>query len=157
MDKQRTQRRSNRDIALRLLEIVNLREFDKLNEVFHEDAVTEWPQSGERVIGLDDARHIFESYPNEGPEVKTGELEFVQGDEDRYVLTPMFTMVKAQGNDDVVTTTMRTRYPDGTDWYIITIVTVLDGKISRNVQYFAPVYEAPEWRAQWVQRTDGPD
>ncbi len=44
----------------------------------------------------------------------------------------------------------KTRYPDGSDWYTVSVYSFLDGRISKQVVYFAPVMPAPEWRAQWV-------
>jgi hypothetical protein len=44
--------------------------------------------------------------------------------------------------------------PDGSDWHVISIVTLRDGKIARQVAFFAPCYAVPEWRAQWVESMD---
>jgi ketosteroid isomerase-like protein len=142
--------RSARDVSLRLLEIINNREFDKLGEVFADDVVTRWPQTGERVRGLANARKIYESYPG-GSDTPVREISFVGGDEDSYLLTPMFTMVRAEGEGATATSTVRTRYPDGTDWYVVTIAKTREGKIVEATQFFAPVLEAPEWRAPWVE------
>jgi hypothetical protein len=32
------------------------------------------------------------------------------------------------------------------------IVEFRDGKIAKQTDYFANAFEAPDWRAQWVQR-----
>ena len=31
-----------------------------------------------------------------------------------------------------------------------------DGRIARETAYWAEPFEAPEWRAEWVQRQDAP-
>ncbi|HZD42283.1 MAG TPA: hypothetical protein VE131_16285, partial [Terriglobales bacterium] len=79
----------------------------------------------------------------------------VGDDERRYLLTPMFTTVKIEGTGDTVVASAKMKYPDGSDWYVISLATIRGGKIVKLVQYFAPVYEAPEWRSQWVERIEG--
>ena len=44
------------------------------------------------------------------------------------------------------------RYPDGTDYHIVAILELRDGKIFRETDYFGPSFPAPEWRRQWVER-----
>ena len=142
---------TGRDIALRLLEIINRSEWDSLGEVLADDVVIEWRQSGERIRGLANARSVFSSYPGEQPDRFGNELEFVEGDEDRFIITPSFTMIRAEGVGDSVTSTVRTIYPDGAVWYIVNLAKLRSGKIVYMVQYFAPAYDAPDWRAQWVE------
>jgi hypothetical protein len=141
------------DLALALLEVMNTGRWEDLDDVTDADIIVEWPQSGERIVGRRNLRHMFEHYPGEvRPE--TAAAHFVDGDEGSYLLTPMFTMVRTEGAGDRSISTVKTRYPDGSDWHVITIARAHEGKLSKVVQYFAPVYEAPEWRAPWVERMD---
>lgn len=142
--------RTARDLTLRMLELINRGDFGNLGEVYSEDAVTDWPQTGERVRGIANAEQIYRNYPGGQGAVATDEVRMF-GDDDSYVLTPMFTMVRSEGQGDHAVVTVRTRYPDGSDWYVISIAEARGGRMIHITQFFAPVIEAPEWRAQWVE------
>ncbi|HZD42281.1 MAG TPA: nuclear transport factor 2 family protein [Terriglobales bacterium] len=149
------ERRSNRDALLRSFEILNTGEYEKLDDVIDKDVITEWPQSGELLRGLENYRSVLRNYPGGRLNLKSNEQLIIEGDKERYLLTPMYTMVKVEGTGDSLTATVKTRYPDGSDWYINEFLTFRDGKIVKQVMYFAPVYEAPEWRSQWVELMEG--
>jgi hypothetical protein len=34
-----------------------------MDELFHDDAVMDWPQSGERVVGADNRRAVYGAFP----------------------------------------------------------------------------------------------
>jgi hypothetical protein len=142
--------RTAKDLSLALLETMNTGRWADLDDIADADIVVEWPQSGERIVGRSNLRHTFEHYPGT-VHPDTAAAHFVDGDEGSYLLTPMFTMVRTEGAGDSATSTLKTRYPDGTDWYVVTIARSHQGKLSQVTQYFAPVYEAPGWRAEWVE------
>jgi hypothetical protein len=58
--------------------------------------------------------------------------------------------LKVQDVGERVVSSIKTRYPDGSDWYTVSVFTFFKRKISKQVLYFAPVMAAPEWRAHWV-------
>jgi hypothetical protein len=64
-----------------------------------------------------------------------------------YALTPMYTVVAVEGSGDRGVGTFRTRYPDGSYWWVITIYELVDGRIAKARAFFAPEFEAPDWRA----------
>ena len=142
-------------VMRRFVEILNTNQLDALGEVMTEDIVQETPQSGERVRGLANVRAIFENYPgSEGRAIKTDQVA-VLGDEPRYVMTPTFNLVRVAGTGEHPVTIVKSRYPDGSDWWIIGLITMRDGKMAKQVTYFAPAFPPPEWRAQWVELMDG--
>lgn len=151
---QATKQRSAKDLTLRMLEVLNLRDWEGLGELFAENVVVDWPQSKERILGRKNIMEVFRQYPQGGVAPAPTSTLFVSGDEDRFLVTPMFTVVKAEGSGDSATSIVKTRYPDGSDWYVVTIATAGKGELVKVVQYFAPCYDAPEWRAQWVQRME---
>jgi ketosteroid isomerase-like protein len=53
----------NRETIERLFQCLNDRQVEVMDELFHEDAVMEWPQSGERVVGGDNRRGVYKSFP----------------------------------------------------------------------------------------------
>ena len=75
----------------------------------------------------------------------------------RWVVTPMFTVMKVEGSGTVGTATFMTRYPDGSTWWVVTMYELRGEQIARSTTFFAPLFEAPEWRASYVERIPGPD
>jgi hypothetical protein len=45
-------------------------------------------------------------------------------------------------------------YGDGRVFDVVVISELKDGKMWRDRWYFAEPFEAPEWRARWVERMD---
>ncbi len=43
-------------------------------------------------------------------------------------------------------------YPWAPTLYTVSIMEFRDGKVSHETQYFADPFDAPVWRAQWVER-----
>jgi len=119
-----------------------------LEGLFDDDFEDVYPQSGELTRGLANFRSIIEQYPGGG---YTGQgTDRLVGTEDRWALTPSFTVVRIEGTGDTFTGVTRSRYPDGTDWYIVTIAQMRNGKLWRAETYFAQTFEPPAWRAAWV-------
>lgn len=130
-----------------LAELLRSEEWERLVEVFHADAVLEYPQSGERFRGLANIRAQFENYPDLDPE--GSELEEVIGETTAYALTPSYTVIAVEGSGDRGTAIVRVRYPDGSKWWTVNVYDLRDGLITRSRAYFAPDFEAPEWRAPY--------
>ena len=76
------------------------------------------------------------------------------GGEDRWVMTPSFTVLRVTGTSDVYTVVTKAHYPDGSEWYVVAIAQLKDSLIWRQTTFFAPTFEAPAWRAQWVERIE---
>jgi len=109
------------------------------------------PQSGERTRGAANLFAILDNFPDfEQMRNNVSEAELI-GVEERWVLTPNYTVVQVVGEAEVYTVTGRARYPDGSHWYMIVLVRLKDGLIHRTTTYYAPEFPAPEWRSQWVE------
>jgi hypothetical protein len=142
----------NRAILERMIEITGSGEYDALEEVAHPDFVQEIPQSGERVVGVENFRKILEGLREQGGGISLTADAHIAGRHEHYVMTTTFNVVRVEGDDDELTSYVKARYPDGTDWYIITFSSYADGKMIKRVDFFAPFFEAPEWRSQFVER-----
>jgi hypothetical protein len=142
----------NRAILERMMEIITGRDYGALDDILHPDFVQEIPQSGERVVGIENFRKILENLPGGGPGMVLARDAYIAGDEEHYVMTPTFTVVKIEGIGDELTSYVKARYPDGSDWYIITISSYKDGLMSKRVDFFAPFFDPPQWRAAWVEK-----
>jgi hypothetical protein len=113
----------------------------------HQDWSAEWPQSGERVTGSARFRAIQDAYPGGYPTIQ---LERVIGAEDRWSITPSNTVLRVVGSGEYWWAEFRMRYPDDVDYHCITLLELRDGRVYREIVYWAPPFEAPEWRAEWV-------
>lgn len=118
-------------------------EFDRLDEVYAADVVSEFPQSGERFRGIESLRGQFMNYPGQAG-LQTEVADVVGGTS--YALTPMYTVVAVEGSGDRGTSLFRTRYPDGSYWWVVNMYEVEGGRIKRLRTFFAPEFEPPAWR-----------
>ena len=129
-----------------LARVIREHDWGALDDYLHADAVIEYPQSGERFEGVDKIRAQFENYP--GLEPGTTELQDVVGGT-TYAMTQMYTVVAVEGSGDRGTAVLRVRYPDGSLWWALNLYELRDGKIAHSRSFFAPDFDAPEWRAPY--------
>jgi hypothetical protein len=101
-------------------------------ELRHEDYAMEMPQSGERIRGREKMREFQETYPTP----PTIQLRRVLVREGLWV---------AEGVND---------YGGGQVFTVLAIFELRDGKIWRDTRYYAEPFEAPDWRAQLVERME---
>lgn len=141
---------SNEDVVRRYLAAHAAHDYDAVDALRHPDWTEEWPQSGERVRGTANDRAIMDNWPGGLPEA--GEMRVV-GSEDRWVLTPAFTLQRIVGNGDSWWFDGTAAYPDGSTWFVAGLVALRDARILTETWYFAPPLDPPAWRAQWVERT----
>jgi hypothetical protein len=99
-------------------------------ELRHEDYVMEMPQSGKRIRGRENMRAFQEAYPDP-PSIRL-----------RRVLVRDGLWI-AEGVND---------YGEGQVFTVVAIIELRDGKMWRDTRYYSEPFEAPEWRAQWVER-----
>jgi len=140
----------HRELLGRLADILRTQQFERLDDIYTANVLTEYPQSGERFRGVESIRAQFVNYP--GRETMTTEFADVVGGE-TYALTPMYTIVAVEGSGDRGTAMFRAQYPDGSRWWVINIYEVEEGRIARTRVFFAPEFEAPEWRAPYWDKT----
>ena len=100
-----------------------------LLEILTPDAVTRWPQSGERITGALSCVRVHENYPG-GP--------------------PSYQFVRISGTGDTWVAEMTMKYGDE-PWYGVSIIEFDGPRIARMTDYFGPAFPAPAWRAQWVE------
>jgi hypothetical protein len=72
------------------------------------------------------------------------------GRDDEFVAGPSWTIIHLIGSGDEITVTGTIDYPELGTWHFVSLLTVRDGKIWRQVDYFAAPFEAPAWRAPFV-------
>jgi len=96
----------------------------------HEDYAMEMPQSGERIKGRENMRQFQEAYPNP-PNIQLRRVGVREG------------LWVVEGVND---------YGGGQVSTVLVIFELRDGKIWRDTRYYAQPFDAPAWRAQWVER-----
>ena len=106
-------------------------DFETEHRIYHEDAVLEYPQSGERIRG----RRSIQIQRATQPSQKRFAVRRIVGVSDLWVTEFILTY-------------------DGKPSYTVSIMEFQGNKVARERQYFADPFEAPAWRAQWVERMD---
>ena len=104
-------------------------DFDVEHEIYCDDAVLDYPQSGERLRGR---RNIQES-------------RFLQPNRKR------FTVRRIVGGGDLWVTEFVLSY-DGRPSYTVSIMEFRDGQVARETQYFADPFEPAPSRAHLVEQ-----
>jgi hypothetical protein len=106
-------------------------DFETEHRVYHEDAVLEYPQSGERIRGRRNIQNQRASQPSK----------------------KRFAVRRIIGSGDLWITEFILTY-DGKPSYTVSIMEFNGAKVARETQYFADPFVAPASRAQWVERMD---
>jgi hypothetical protein len=104
-------------------------DFEVEHQIYREDAVLEYPQSGERIRGR---RNIQAS-------------RFAQPSKKRFAVRRIL------GAADLWVTEFVLTY-DGQPSCAVSIMELKDGKVTRETQYFGDAFEPGPSRAQWVER-----
>ena len=73
------------------------------------------------------------------------------GDDERWVITPGYTVLPLAGPERY-TTISRAKYPDGSWWWVVSVVELKGERIVSAETYFAPEFEPPEWRRELVDK-----
>ena len=141
---------TTRDVIDRYARAMQEWDLDALAAIFHDDYVEEYPQSGERLRGSANVLAMLRHYP--GGEPRPGKVDHIVGSEDRWVLTPSYIPMRVEGTGDQYTVVAHIGYPDGSEWHEVQLIQLKDGRIARSTAYFAPAFEAPEWRAPYVEQ-----
>jgi hypothetical protein len=109
-------------------------DFETEHAIYHDDAVLEYPQSGERIRGR---RNIQTT-------------RTLQASKKR------FRVRRILGSGALWISEYILSY-DGAPSHTVSIMEFRDGKVCRETQYFGDPFEASTWRAQWVERFDAGD
>ena len=99
------------------------------------DFVQEWPQSGER-LSKDASARLAERYPE------------MSG------TTPKFTYRRMIGGGDVYVVEGTIDYGDGIPVSYVGIGEMRGDKVAKVTEYFANPFEAPAWRADFVEKME---
>ncbi len=104
-------------------------DFATEHQIYRDDAVLEYPQSGERVRGRANIQASRTAQPN----------------------TKHFTVRRMLGGGDLWISEIVLTY-DGQPYYVVSIMEFQDGEVVRETQYFSDPFEPGPSRAQWVEQ-----
>ena len=104
-------------------------DFEAEHDIYHEDAILEYPQSGERIRTRRNIKESRRAQPN----------------------TKHFTVRRIVGSGNLWVTEFVLSY-DGAPSYTVSIMEFRDGLVARETQYFADPFEPGPSRAHLVER-----
>jgi SnoaL-like domain len=105
-------------------------DFETEHRIYREDAVLEYPQSGERIRGRANIQTTRTLQPNR----KRFDIRRIIGRGDLWVTEYILTY-------------------DSKPSFTVSIMEFQDGKVARETQYFADPFEAAAWRKPWTEPT----
>jgi SnoaL-like domain len=123
--------RVTRHRAEKLWRTLQAGDWETAGGCLHGDFVQEWPQSGERIVGRDNAIAIEQRFPGGLPTMRSR---------------------RTVADGDLAVVEVELTYADGRRYLGASILEVRHGKVMRETDYYAQPFRAPEWRAQWVER-----
>jgi ketosteroid isomerase-like protein len=139
----------NRQVVERFAEALAANDFDAQDAWIHEDYECRWPQSGEVIQGRTNRRAVLEHYPGGTPGPGVTPIRIV-GRDDEFITGPSWNIIHLAGSGDEMTVTGTVDYPEAGTWHFASLLTLREGKIWRQVDYFAPPFDPPAWRAPYV-------
>ena len=105
----------NEAVIERLIACINDRHIEVMDELFHDDATMDWPQSRERVAGAANRRAIYGAFPQ----------------------LPTITPRRIVGEGDLWIAESTLDYGGGAVYQAVFIFEMRDGKIARETAYWA--------------------
>jgi SnoaL-like domain len=106
-------------------------DFQAEHDIYQDDAILDYPQSGERIRG----RHNIQ------------ETRTLQPNKKRFVIR------RISGSGELWVTEYVLTY-DNQPFYTVSIMEFQGGKVAHETQYFATPFEASEWRKKWGEKID---
>ncbi len=99
------------------------------HDIYQDDVICDYPQSGEEIHGRGNLQALRTNHPAK----PSG-----------------FAVHRLHGCGNLWVTEYVIRYTTG-PLHVVSIMEFRDEKVAHETQYFAEPFEAPSWRAQWVE------
>jgi hypothetical protein len=103
---------------------------DAEHRIYEDDAVCDYPQFGERILGRSNLQALRSHHPGK----PSG-----------------FKVRRIVGSGELWVTEYTITY-QGRSSFTVSIMEFRGDKVIHETQYFADPFESPAWRSQWVQR-----
>jgi hypothetical protein len=98
-------------------------------EIFADDVVIEWPQSGERFRGKSDVIAMHQAAP----------------------VNVAFEIRRTIGCVDLWVTEATIRYDGARPTHAVIVMELHDGKVVRETDYFGDPFDPPAYRSRWAE------
>jgi hypothetical protein len=105
-------------------------DLDAEHAIYADDAICDYPQSGERIIGRTNLQALRSHHPGK----PSG-----------------FDVKRIQGEGHLWITEYTITYK-GRASYVVSIMEFRDAMVVHETQYFSDPFEAPAWRSRWVEQ-----
>ncbi len=109
----------------------NANDFATEHQIYHDDAILDYPQSGERIRGRVNIQTTRGLEPS----------------------TKRFKVLRIVGSGNVWVTEYVIRY-DNKPFYTVSIMEFRGAKVAHETQYFGEPFEASAWRSRFVERME---
>jgi hypothetical protein len=106
-------------------------DYAREHEIYHQDVVLDYPQSGERIRGRDN----------------------VQASRGGHPARRRFEVRRICGSGNLWVTELVIVYDDR-PYYTVSVMEFTDGRVTHETQYFSDPFAAPAWRARWVEHEE---
>jgi hypothetical protein len=100
------------------------------HEIYDEQVICDYPQSGERIHGKRNLQNLRSRHPDR---------------------PAGFSIRRLLGRGNLWITEYTINY-EGRPFYTVSVMEFENGKVTRETQYFAEPFDPPGWRAQWVEQ-----
>ena len=109
-------------------------DLERIHEIYHDDVIVEFLQSGERIRGK---HNIYELRA-------------------RYSAKVTYKMLRVSGEGNLWTTEVIVTYDNDKGRLVVVVYGVAimefrNDKVAHETLYFAYPFEPPEWRSRWVE------
>jgi hypothetical protein len=104
-------------------------DLDAEHRIYADDALCDYPQSGERILGRANLQALRGAHP---------------------ARPSGFDVRRMQGSGNLWITEYTIKYDDRVA-FTVSIMEFRDGKVVHETQYFSEPFDAPAWRSRWVQ------
>ena len=104
-------------------------DLDRAHDIYHDDLIVEFPQSGERISGERNLYKLRAHYPTK----------------------VTIKILRTLGVGSLWITEYVITY-NGRPVNVVCIMEFKDNKVAHETLYFGDPFEPPKWRSQWVER-----
>jgi len=122
---------NNKQVIENFWTMMGTNDFFAVAQLLHDEYTLEWHQSGERIRGRDNFAALNTNFPAEGKWQFKINVIVTEGD----VVVSDVSVSDGKRHDRAITFSI-----------------LRDGKIWKQVEFWPEPFEAPAWRAQWVEK-----
>ena len=122
----------NRRAVERLIDGLNAKNVQVMNEVFTDDSEMAYPQSGEIILGRTNRQAVYTAIPG----------------------LPSIAPYRTIASGDIVVTEAILDYGNDDRYHTVFIFECRDGKIFRETAYWSKPFPAPDWRSRWAEKAN---